>query len=141
MSYAVSLKKFEGPLDLLIHLIQKNKIDIYDIPIAEITEEYLKHITTWRDLDMEVASEFVVMAARLLEIKSGMLLPRVKTEEESEEDLREKLVKQLIEYKVFKNISAFLERREQSERHAFYKDPEYIPEITEDVEIEIDVNE
>ena len=87
-SYEVSLEKFEGPLDLLIHLIQKNKIDIYDIPIAEITNQYLAHIEKWRELDMEVASEFVVMASKLLEIKSRMLLPRAKDEEEDEEDLK-----------------------------------------------------
>ncbi|MDO4288883.1 MAG: segregation/condensation protein A [Eubacterium sp.] len=135
--YAVSLEKFEGPLDLLIHLIQKNKIDIYDIPIAEITNQYLAHIDKWRELDMEVASEFIVMAAKLLEIKSQMLLPRSKPEEESEEDLKEKLVKQLIEYKIFKNISDYLEKREAVELGVVYKDPEYIPEITTATEIEL----
>ena len=136
-SYEVSLEKFEGPLDLLIHLIQKNKIDIYDIPIAEITNQYLAHIEKWRELDMEVASEFVVMASKLLEIKSRMLLPRAKDEEEDEEDLKEKLVRQLIEYKIFKNISTYLEERECAELHAVYKDPEYIPVMTQDAEVEI----
>ena len=133
-SYEVSLEKFEGPLDLLIHLIQKNKIDIYDIPIAEITNQYLAHIEKWRELDMEVASEFVVMASKL---KSRMLLPRAKDEEEDEEDLKEKLVRQLIEYKIFKNISTYLEERECAELHAVYKDPEYIPVMTQDAEVEI----
>jgi len=133
-SYEVSLEKFEGPLDLLIHLIQKNKIDIYDIPIAEITNQYLAHIEKWRELDMEVASEFVVMASKLLEIKSRMLLPRAKDEEEDEEDLKEKLVRQLID---FKNISTYLEERECAELHAVYKDPEYIPVMTQDAEVEI----
>lgn len=136
-SYEVSLEKFEGPLDLLIHLIQKNKIDIYDIPIAEITNQYLAHIEKWRELDMEVASEFVVMASKLLEIKSRMLLPRAKDEEEDEEDLKEKLVRQLIEYKIFKNISTYLEERECEELHAVYKDPEYIPVMNQDAEVEI----
>ena len=136
-SYEVSLEKFEGPLDLLIHLIQKNKIDIYDIPIAEITNQYLAHIEKWRELDMEVASEFVVMASKLLEIKSRMLLPRAKDEEEDEEDLKEKLVRQLIEYKIFKNISTYLEERACAELHAVYKDPEYIPVMTQDAEVEI----
>ena len=136
-SYEVSLEKFEGPLDLLIHLIQKNKIDIYDIPIAEITNQYLAHIEKWRELDMEVASEFVVMASKLLEIKSRMLLPRAKDEEEDEEDLKEKLVRQLIEYKIFKNISTYLEERECAALHAVYKDPEYIPVMTQDAEVEI----
>ena len=136
-SYEVSLEKFEGPLDLLIHLIQKNKIDIYDIPIAEITNQYLAHIEKWRELDMEVASEFVVMASKLLEIKSRMLLPRAKDEEEDEEDLKEKLVRQLIEYKIFKNISSYLDERECAELHAVYKDPEYIPAMNQDAEVEI----
>lgn len=140
-TYEVSLAKFEGPLDLLIHLIQKNKIDIYDIPIAEITNQYLAHIEKWQDLDMEVASEFVVMASRLLEIKSRMLLPRAKEEEESEEDLKEKLVRQLIEYKIFKNISAYLEERESIELHAVYKDPEYVPNLDTSAEIEINPND
>ncbi|MBP8865885.1 MAG: segregation/condensation protein A, partial [Acetobacterium sp.] len=75
MAYAVSLETFEGPLDLLINLIQKNKIDICDIPIATITNQYLLQIRTWQDMDMDVTSEFIVMAARLLEIKAKALLP------------------------------------------------------------------
>lgn len=138
ISYEVSLEKFEGPLDLLIHLIQKNKIDIYDIPVAEITNQYLAHIETWQELDMEVASEFIVMASRLLEIKSRMLLPRADEADEEEEDLRDKLIQQLIEYQVFKNISDWIEKCETVECQACYKDPEYIPQIVNDsVEIAI----
>lgn len=137
-AYEVSLEKFEGPLDLLIHLIQKNKIDIYDIPIAKITNQYLAHIQKWRELDMEVASEFVVMASRLLEIKSHMLLPRSDNIEEDEEDLREKLVQQLLEYQVFKNISLWMDERQQDGLRTLSKDPEYIPELVSNyAEIEI----
>jgi len=126
MGYAVSLESFEGPLDLLIHLIQKNKIDIYDIPINEITKQYLLQIKDWKKLDMEVASDFIVMAARLLEIKSRMLLPISEVETEDEEDLQARLVRQLVEYKIFKEISAYLGTREQHLLCAIYRDPEYI---------------
>ncbi|MBK5244092.1 MAG: segregation/condensation protein A [Eubacteriaceae bacterium] len=126
MGYAVSLESFEGPLDLLIHLIQKNKIDIYDIPIAEITKQYLLQIKDWKKLDMDVASDFIVMAARLLEIKSRMLLPITEEETEDEESLQARLVRQLVEYKIFKEISVFLGTREQWELCAIYRDPEYI---------------
>ena len=126
MGYAVNLERFEGPLDLLIHLIQKNKIDIYDIPIAEITKQYLLQIKDWKKLDMDVASDFIVMAARLLEIKSRMLLPISEEETEDEESLQARLVKQLVEYKIFKEISTYFGTREQRELCAIYRDPEYI---------------
>lgn len=127
MSYSISLNGFEGPMDLLLHLIQKNKIDIYDIPISEITSQYLIQIETWRNLDMEVASDFIVMAARLLEIKSRMLLPKNEDDPEDEETLKAKLLKQILEYKIFKEISAYLGTREERELQTIYKDPEYIP--------------
>lgn len=110
MSYSIKLESFEGPLDLLLHLIDKNEIDIYDIPIALITEQYLSTIETMHELQLDVASEFVVMAATLLSIKSRMLLP--KNEERvfqpmfdmdvEEEDPRDELVMRLLEYKKFK---------------------------------------
>ncbi len=125
MGYAVSLNGFEGPLDLLIHLIKKEKIDIGDIAISEITHHYLEQIKKWQELDLEIASEFVVMAARLLEIKAKSLLPGTKIEEE-EEDLEAKLLQQLVEYKIFKEISGYLKEREAQELMAIYKDPEYI---------------
>lgn len=125
MSYAVSLTGFEGPLDLLIHLIQKDKIDICEISISEITHHYLQQIKKWQQMDLEIASEFVVMAARLLEIKAKSLLPGTKTDE-NEEDLEAKLLQQLAEYKIFKEISEYLREREARELMAIYKDPEYI---------------
>lgn len=138
MGYAVSLQGFEGPMDLLIHLIQKNKIDICDIPIAAITNEYLAQIKTWQDMDMEIASDFIVMAARLLEIKAKALLPQNKEPGEDEEDIQAKLVRQLVEYKVFKEISAYLRSREERELGAVYRDPEYIPENEQETPLEID---
>lgn len=138
MAYAVSLDGFEGPLDLLINLIQKNKIDIYDIPISTITNQYLLQIRTWQDMDMDVASEFIVMAARLLEIKAKALLPKNEEEKEDEEDLQAKLVRQLVEYKIFKEISHYFQSREQEELSVIYRDPEYIPQNMEEAPLVID---
>ncbi len=138
MAYAVSLETFEGPLDLLINLIQKNKIDICDIPIATITNQYLLQIRTWQDMDMDVTSEFIVMAARLLEIKAKALLPKSEDEQEDTEDLQARLVRQLVEYKIFKEISRYFASREQVELCAVYRDPEYIPQNTEAVPLVID---
>ncbi|EPZ48900.1 segregation and condensation protein A [Alicyclobacillus acidoterrestris] len=100
MSYEVKLALFEGPLDLLMHLIRKNEVDIYDIPIADITDQYLGYLRAMEEWSLEIASEFVVMAATLLAIKSRMLLPRTRSagSEEDEEDPRAPLVEQLIEY-------------------------------------------
>ena len=99
MGIPVKLPVFEGPLDLLLHLIDKNKIDIYDIPIAEVTDQYLEYIRQMNHEDMNVTSEFMVMAATLIDIKCTMLLPREVNEEGQEEDPREGLVTQLLEYK------------------------------------------
>ena len=105
--YRIELEKFQGPLDLLLHLIRKNELDIYDIPIAEITNQYLEYLDIMRDLDLEVASEFLVMAATLMYIKSRTLLP-VDEEEELEvegEDPREELIRRLIEYRKYKKAA------------------------------------
>lgn len=106
--YTVKLEAFEGPLDLLMHLIEKNKLDIYDIPIAELTEQYLAYLEQFREFDMEVASSFLVMAATLLQIKSRMMLPRPESEEEEEDDPRRELVERLLEYRKFKQVSSVL---------------------------------
>ena len=107
MAIPVKLPVFEGPLDLLMHLIEKNKIDLYDIPIVEITDQYLEYVHQMDHEDMDVTSEFLVMAATLLDIKSRMLLPREKDEETGEEeaDPREELVRRLLEYKMYKYMS------------------------------------
>lgn len=104
----LKLNAFEGPLDLLLHLIEKDKIDIYDIPIVEITRQYISYLKNLQEFDMELASEFLVMAATLLQIKSRMLLPEDKTEEEEEEDPRLRLVEMLVEYRRIKKCAAAL---------------------------------
>ena len=105
MAIEVKLQVFEGPLDLLLHLIEKNKVDIYDIPIAEITEQYLDYIRQMQTEDMNVMSEFLLMAATLLDIKCRMLLPREVNEEGEEEDPRAELEEKLLEYKMYKYMS------------------------------------
>lgn len=115
----VQLPAFEGPLDLLLHLIQQNEIEITDIPIAKITRQYLETLELMRELDLEVAGEFLVMAATLMRIKARMLLPPPITAEEEEEDPREGLVRQLLEYRRFKEASKDLERLEGERRLRF----------------------
>ena len=105
MGINVKLQVFEGPLDLLLHLIDKNKVNIYDIPIAMITEQYMEYVNQMDKEDLNVVSEFLVMAATLLDIKSKMLLPKEVNEEGVEEDPRAELVEKLLEYKLFKYMS------------------------------------
>ena len=105
MGLSVTLEVFEGPLDLLLYLIEKNKIDIYDIPIVVITEQYLDYIKKMQTEDMNVMSEFLVMAATLLDIKCRMLLPKEVNEEGEEEDPRAELVQKLLEYKMYKYMA------------------------------------
>jgi segregation and condensation protein A len=119
-SFHFKLPVFEGPLDLLLHLIKENKIDIYDIPIVEITGQYLVYIELLKDLNLEIAGEFLVMAATLIHIKSKMLLPP--DEEESEEiaeDPRAELVKRLLEYQAYKESSTHLRKREEIWKHVY----------------------
>ena len=113
MALSVKLETFEGPLDLLLHLIAKNKIDIYDIPIVEITAQYLEYVRSLQTEDMDLASEFMVMAATLIDIKCRMLLPKDEINEEEEGDPRDELVRRLLEYKKYKFMSTVL--REQME--------------------------
>jgi segregation and condensation protein A len=116
----VQLAAFDGPLDLLLHLIQRDEIDIYDIPIAHITQQYLEHIDLMRELDLEVCGDYLVMAATLIRIKSQMLLPTPVVDEEGEEiDPREELVRRLVEYRRFKAIAGTLRdlEAERSRRH------------------------
>jgi len=115
MDYRVKLEVFEGPLDLLLHLIKKNEVDIYDIPIAVITQQYLSYLDLMQTLNLDVAGEFLVMAATLIQIKSRLLLPPEETAEpegEEMEDPREELVRRLLEYKKFKEAAEELRRRE-----------------------------
>lgn len=111
MAIRVKLEAFEGPLDLLLHLIEKNKIDIYDIPIVEITEQYLEYVRAIPDDDMDLASEFMVMAATLIDIKCRMLLPKDEISEDEDLDPREELVRRLLEYKKYKYMSRILKEQ------------------------------
>ena len=121
MAIPVKLEVFEGPLDLLLHLIDKNKIDIYDIPIVEITEQYLDYIRQMESSDMNVMSEFLVMAATLIDIKCRMLLPKEVNEEGEEEDPRAELVQKLLEYKMYKFMSFELRDRQVDAERNMYR--------------------
>lgn len=142
------LEKFEGPLDLLLHLIEKNKIDIFDIPIALITNQYLDYIKTLEEADMDISSDFIVMASTLLEIKSKMLLPLVKDDNGEEIDPRQDLVERLLEYKKYKNLGYELSDFEDEAPEYMLKKPtipqdvrSYIPNIDYDELLKgIDVN-
>lgn len=123
MAIPVKLNVFEGPLDLLLHLIDKNKIDIYDIPIVEITDQYMEYIHSMDREDLGIMSEFMVMAATLIDIKCRMLLPREKNEEGEEEDPRAELVEKLLEYKMYKYMSYELKDRMDAAAGVFYKKP------------------
>ena len=131
MSLNVKLQVFEGPLDLLLHLIEKNKVDIYDIPIAMITDQYLDYIRMMDHEDLNVTSEFLVMAATLLDIKSKMLLPKEVNEEGEEEDPRAELVQKLIEYKMYKYMSIELKDMQVDARRTWFKAPTLPPEIAD----------
>ena len=107
--YKIKLDAFEGPMDLLMHLIEKNKVDIYDIPVAELTRQYLDYLQKFREFNIEFASSFLVMAATLLQIKSRMMLPKTeKLTDEGEEDPRFELVQRILEYRKFKQVSSVL---------------------------------
>ncbi|MBE6184611.1 segregation/condensation protein A [Heyndrickxia ginsengihumi] len=149
MEYKVKIDAFEGPLDLLLHLINQLEIDIYDIPMAEITEQYLVYIHTMKELELDVASEYLVMAATLLAIKSKMLLPKqevdVIEEDENfpEEDPRDDLVEKLLEYRKYKEAAQELKQLEQNRSQIFTKPPsdlsDYVKEIDTD-KINLDVS-
>ena len=120
MGIPVKLEVFEGPLDLLLHLIDKNKVDIYDIPIVEITNQYMEYIQEMQKQDLNIMSEFLLMAATLLDIKCRMLLPAEVNEEGEEEDPRQELVEQLLQYKMYKYMSYELRDRQlDGERRLF----------------------
>lgn len=129
MPLTVKLQVFEGPLDLLLHLIDKNKVDIYDIPIVTITEQYLEYIRQMETEDMNVMSEFLVMAATLLDIKCKMLLPAEVNEEGEEEDPRAELVQKLLEYKMYKYVSYELKDRQVDADKNFFRQQDLPQEI------------
>ena len=130
MNFLPKLSSFEGPLDLLLHLIEKNKIDIYDIPIAEITDQYLEYLEGAEEEDTDFLSEFLVMAATLLEIKARMLLPK-EEKEDDEGDPRAGLVERLLEYKLFKYMSSELGDLEAGAEKTLYKKASVPQEVLE----------
>lgn len=139
MSLEVKLQVFEGPLDLLLYLIEKNKVDIYDIPIVEITEQYLDYIRQMQRGDMNVMSEFLVMAATLIDIKCRMLLPKEVNEDGEEEDPRAELVEKLLEYKMYKYMSYELKDRQLDAGKVWFKEktmPKEVAEYTPPVDYE-----
>ena len=140
MAIPVKLEVFEGPLDLLLHLIEKNKIDIYDIPIALITEQYMEYLKEMEKQDLDNMSEFLVMAATLLKIKSRMLLPQEETEEEEPEDPRQELVERLLEYKMYKFMSLELRDRQMDADKMMFKKSTLPPEVA-DYKEEINLDE
>ena len=129
MAIQVKLEAFEGPLDLLLHLIDKNKVDIYDIPIVEITEQYLEYIRQMETEDMNVMSEFLLMAATLLDIKCQMLLPKEVDENGEEEDPRAELVQKLLEYKMYKYMSFELRDKQVDAQKYFYREQNLPEEV------------
>lgn len=131
MGIPVKLEAFEGPLDLLLHLIEKNKVDIYDIPIVEITNQYMEYIRAMEEKDMNIMSEFLLMAATLLDIKCRMLLPVEVNEEGEEEDPRAELVEQLLQYKMYKYMSYELKDRQLDGELLMFKEPTIPAEVKE----------
>ncbi len=138
MSYQLKLEAFEGPLDLLLHLIAKAKVRIEDVSIADITVQYLAYLSAMERFDIEIASDFLVMAATLLHIKSSFLLPKVKPEAEEEEgDPRQELIMRLLEYKRYKEAGEGLKVREGAFSGVYSKLPEEIHTLTEPLSFEL----
>ena len=127
-AYGVKLEMFEGPLDLLLFLIRKNEVDIYDIPIADITKQFLEYVEMIQALNLEQAGDFVLMAATLMKVKSRMLLPSELEEDEPMEDPREELVRRLIEYRQFKEVASWMGESQKAERNVFYRGASSTPE-------------
>ena len=140
MELSVKLEVFEGPLDLLLHLIDKNKVNIYDIPIVEITAQYMEYIREMQRQDLNIMSEFLVMAATLLNIKAKMLLPASADEDGEEEDPRAELVEKLLEYKMYKYMSLELKDRMVDAERSMYRKPA-LPKEVQDYEEPIDMDE
>lgn len=130
MPFEIRLEAFEGPLDLLLHLVDKNKVDIYDIPIVTITDQYIEYIDAMKTRDMDIMSEFLLMAATLLAIKSKMLIPTLRgTDEEEIEDPRMELIERLVEYKTYKEMSAQLRDMQLDVDHVIYREKSLPKEV------------
>ena len=143
MNIEFKINEFEGPLDLLLHLIKESKMDIMNIEIENITKQYIEYLNSQEKLNLEIASEYLVLASELLEIKSKMLLPNQKSSEEEEEgdDPREELVSRLLEYQAYKEITKVLQEKENLRKEIYTKLPEnYKNYIDESKEINVDVS-
>ena len=142
MNIEFRINEFEGPLDLLLHLIKESKMDIMNIEIESITKQYMDYLEEQEKMNLEIASEYLVLASELLEIKSKMLLPSYKDEnEEEDEDPREQLINRLLEYQAYKEITKVLQEKESLRREIYTKSPENIKNYIDEVkEINIDVS-
>ena len=144
MKYEIKINEFEGPLDLLLHLIRKSNISIYDISIDEITKQYLEYIEAMEELNLDIASEYLVMAAELIEIKSSSLLPKTENEEdEYEEDPKEKLINRLLEYEKYKNMTNTFKELEEYRSDIYTRTPDSLIEFSEkkDIDYGVDLND
>ncbi len=140
MELDFKINDFEGPLDLLLHLIKESKMDIMNIEIEEITNQYMSFLDKQEKMNLEVSSEYLVLASELIEIKSKLLLPRNSLEEEAEEDPREELINRLLEYQAYKDITKLLQEKELLRKDIYTKIPENIHNyVEEDHEIHADV--
>lgn len=140
MELDLKINEFEGPLDLLLHLIKESKMNIFDIKIEEITDQYLKYIESQEKMNLEIDSEYLVLASELIEIKSKLLLPNEKVEDDEEEDPREELINRLLEYEAYKEITKTLKEKEELRQEIYTKAPSNIQEYIEDnTEIKSDI--
>lgn len=141
MDYKITINDFEGPMDLLLHLIKKTDIDICDISVEQITKQYLDYINDMEKLDLDIASEYLIMAAELLEIKSSILLPKQNVDDdEYEEDPRENLIRRLLEYKQYKEMTPEFKKLEEERRKLYSKEPSDLSEFKKETE-EIDLGD
>lgn len=131
MEYALDIESFQGPLDLLLHLIKESKMDIFDLKIEEITKQYLEYINKMEEMNLDIASSYLVMSAELLEIKSKMLLPKHDDDCETEEDPREELVNKLIEYQRYKDLTNEFKELEVERKKFYTKVPENIKDYSD----------
>ena len=138
MDYKITINDFEGPMDLLLHLIKKSDIDICDISIEEITKQYLDYITAMEKLDLDIASEYLIMAAELIEIKSSMLLPKPEiTDDEYEEDPKEQLIRRLLEYKKYKEMTPEFKNLEMLRKEIYTKEASDLSEFKQEEEVDL----
>ena len=133
MHYVTKINEFEGPLDLLLHLIKKSNIDIYDISLSDITDQYLEYIHQMEELNLDIASEYLVMSTELLEYKSRSLLPKKIEDDKEEEDPKEELIKRLVDYKKYKEITSEFKKLEDIRSEIYTKTPSNINEYDEKV--------